>query len=57
MTEVDKLIAALRTGAKSRDELESFIGFKSEVKNIVHVARKKGFSIVYQLGAYSLEKY
>lgn len=54
-TEVDKLVAALKSGAKTRDQLESFLSFKSVVKNVVDRARKQGFKITYQSGAYKLD--
>jgi hypothetical protein len=57
MTEAEKLIQALRTGAKTKSELELHLGFRSVVKNVVDRARNKGFEIIYKQGVYTLEKH
>ena len=55
MTEIEKLIKALSTGDKTKDELEPYLGFRSVVKNVVERARKKGHQIIYCSGIYRLE--
>lgn len=54
-TEVDKLIDALKTGAKSREELEPYLNFKTVVKNLVTIARGKGHKITLVNKKYQLE--
>jgi ribosomal protein S3 len=57
MTEVEKLIKALQAGAKTKSELEPRLHFRSVVKNVVDRARKKGFTITYSEGRYSLQNH
>lgn len=54
-TEVDKLIDALKTGAKSKEELEPYLNFKTVVKNLVTIARGKGYKITLVNKKYQLE--
>jgi hypothetical protein len=54
MTETEKLIQALSTGAKTKSQLEPYLGFRSVVKSVVERARKKGHQIIYQSGVYRL---
>ncbi|MFM7888683.1 MAG: hypothetical protein ACKPCM_18775 [Pseudanabaena sp.] len=56
MTEVQKLVKALSTGAKTKEEIEPHLGFRSVVKHVVGCARKQGFKITYQSKRYSLEQ-
>ena len=55
MTEITKLINALKDGAKTKTEIEPFLGFKSHVKHVVDRARKKGYLIRFSSGKYTLE--
>ena len=54
-TEVGKLIDALKTSAKSKEELEPYLNHKTVVKNLVNIARGKGYKIALVNKKYQLE--
>lgn len=55
-TEVEKLVFALKSGAKTKEELELVLSLKSVVKHVVNRARNQGFKITYQSGTYTLHE-